>query len=392
MLLSRMPIFDRVRQVCGYKLIYDIPDSSDGFGCNRNDLSWVTILASASTMNSGFSNGRALINYHSDEKLRIETSVETTDAVLNFKSPLTENDKIAIADLKNKGFEIAVSYSELIDFDADIIVVDVSRIETERELKNVVDSLKKKNKTTLALKVNTLELLDHCCEAGFDYFVGRFFLDNRFSEAKDMTPTQVSRLELLSLLQNDDYDLDELSRLIEKDVSISFRLLRFLNSPTFGLSNKISSVRQAVTLAGWDMLKGWLKLSVLSEMDPSPKGMHLSYASAQRGHFLETLSERLGTESKRESFFLLGLFSLLDILLDKDMEEILSDIPIDEDIKLALCRKPGPYGIWLDFVESLDSGDWGRFRLIAADAQLDVEKVNEDYFDSVMWADSFFHE
>lgn len=390
MLLYRKPIFDRKHKVCGYELIYDLPSGVEGLGCSKEDMDWFTLLASVSVMASGFGDGRILVNYPLTEKSDIESVLSKDLAVLRFGPELDSDERRVLGRLREKGYPVAVDHEADADIQMDIGVVKVEGKNID-ELKKYVEQLRAEGIESLAVGVNSMSSYKQCIEAGFDYFKGDFFRENRLLSSDKLTSNQVSRLELFTMLESDDCDFEELSRAIEKDVSISYRLIGLLNSPSFGFANKVSSVRQAVTLAGWQALRRWLRLAILTDIDPTPRGEHICYASAQRGRFLELVSQRLGFEKDRDSFFLLGLLSLLDVLLDLPMNVAIADIPIDENISRALCHEKSPYRKWLGLVESLEESDWERFRIIATKVALDTDAVNEDYFDSVMWANTFFY-
>ena len=176
---------------------------------------------------------------------------------------------------------------------------------------------------------------------------------------------------------------------IQTDVSISFRLLAFLNSSAFGLPQKIKSIRQAILLLGWQKIKNWLRVVLLSDMNQSMDISELVLLSAQRGRFLELVArEHDFWGFDPNSLNLLGIFSLLDALLGIPMTEIVEYLPLEDKLKAALCREPNnEYLPLLHLSGYFEEARWAEAEKMIQQLNLDAGKVKSAFQASVNWAD-----
>lgn len=207
---------------------------------------------------------------------------------------------------------------------------------------------------------------------------------------RKLSSNQMSRLLLFRVLAKKDPEFDELASVIQSDVSISYRLLSFINSAAFSFTRKVESIKQALVLPGWKQIRSWLWLVILTDISPEEKTSELPYLSVIRAKFLERCADNHTiSRVKIDSLYLLGLFSLLEAMLDLPMEEIAENLPLEDKIKDALCHKENEYSAWLDLARSFERGDWDRLDGIIEKLDLDPMLVANSYSEALVWAKSF---
>jgi len=183
-------------------------------------------------------------------------------------------------------------------------------------------------------------------------------------------------LQVVAALQDPSVQLHRVEQMISRDVGLSFRLLRYINSAFFGLRFEISSIGQALALLGVENLKRWATLTVLASIDGKPP--ELTVTALVRARFCERAGDQLAGPRPGE-LFTLGLFSVIDALMDAPIEDVVEMIPFPPDMREALTRRKGEKGALLDCVTALEVGDFDR-------AQRLVRGAGELYVDALMWA------
>lgn len=244
-----------------------------------------------------------------------------------------------------------------------------------------VESLKRFNVELLAEKVETREEYELLKDAGYKYFQGYYFLKPEILSKKVVPQQNISLLRLLARLQDPDVEVDELEELISQDVSISVRLLRFLNSASNGLQAEVKSMRQAVVFFGLERLKNWISLIALTD-NQNDKPLELIRTGLTRGKFCElvAISQDL---PEPKSFFVVGLFSILDCMLDTPMEKILESLPLDENIKTALLTHEDVLGEALTCAEECEKGNWQEVKFLESDS----DSISKCFFEAMIWTD-----
>ena len=192
----------------------------------------------------------------------------------------------------------------------------------------------------LAEKVETQEDYAFCADLGCELFQGYFFCRPELLRDREIAASRLSLLEVIAALQDPGVDLAQLERLIARDVSLSFRLLRYINSAFFGLRMEVSSIGQALALLGVQNLRRWATLSVFASIDDKPP--ELTVTALIRGRFCELAGEHLS--AIQGELFTLGMFSVIDALMDTPIEEVLASIPFPGDMRRGAdraCRREG---------------------------------------------------
>jgi len=297
--------------------------------------------------------------------------------------------------LREEGYRLAVDLPQPFDLNhplldvADTVILDLRPPDSDKSgLPQAVAALKKRGLHLLAKRVETHEAADLARSLGFDLFAGHFFREPVTLCQRKVSAAESTRLTLLDLLSLSEPPTDQLATAIEADASVSYRVLTMLNSAHFGLLKKVSSVRQAIVLAGWVQLSAWLRVMVLGDVNPSTKARELLHLSAQRAKFFELLAVASGRRTQAESLFLLGLFSLLPAMLDMPMPVILEKLSLDDDLRSALCGEPSPHSSWLAMAQAIEDTRWDDMAQCALDLGLPTGSVSTAYNASFQWADT----
>ncbi len=246
---------------------------------------------------------------------------------------------------------------------------------------------KYKDKKFVATRVDSGAEFEAAKEKGYLLFQGFYFEQPPVvtKKTKDIDPMKVNYLRLLKLTSTDDYvDFREISSVISADVALSYKLLRLLNSAAVGLRNQVSSIDMAVAYLGEENLKKWIAMLALRGI-ASDKPLELVRISLIRAEFGELICPYLLPKRDVRHVFLVGLFSLLHIALEKSKEELLEEIPVADDIRLSLLTKTGPHSDLLKFYSDYEYSNWEEISEFGAKNNLSDKLISESYIRAVKW-------
>ena len=204
--------------------------------------------------------------------------------------------------------------------------------------------------------------------------------------ARDVGGARLHYLRLLAELAPPANRLAELDRLIKQDPALSYKLLRYINSAFVSPRRRIDSIRDALTMVGEDMIRRWASLMAMAILARGKPGVLVGQAVI-RARFCELRAGPAHLGGQAESLFLMGMFSLLDAMMDQPMTAALEALPLTADLKEALLGTPGPLRESLDCVVAYETGQWGRFGELAARLGLADAEVPAIYAQAVQWGD-----
>jgi EAL and modified HD-GYP domain-containing signal transduction protein len=242
------------------------------------------------------------------------------------------------------------------------------------------------SKHFIAGDVNTPKALEEAKQSGFKLFQGFFFSQPALlKKTKDIDPLKVNYLRLIKLTSTEAYvDFREISSVIATDVAMSYKLLRLLNSAAVGLRNPVSSIDMAVAYLGEDSLKKWVALLALRGV-ASDQPLELIRLSLIRAQFGELLAAHLKPKRAPQSVFMVGLFSLLHIALEKSKEELFEEIPVSDEIKNSLLSADGPHSDLVTFFNNYEYANWDEVTRFAETNGLSDRFVSDAYIAAVTW-------
>lgn len=388
-LLARQPIFDKNQKVVACELLYRTEASQTDAvipGCGSSATSQVVLNVYTSISQGGemkqlpaFINlTRELIlegNFPDLPKdrvvMEILEDVEVDDELIAAVKKLAdEGYRIALDD-----FEYSPKYDPLLEI-AHIVKIDVYELPME-QVREHVKKLKPFGVTLLAEKIETNEMLEECIKLGFKLFQGYFLSKPQIVKGRKLESNQLAMMQLIQELQNPKTNPAKLEELIMTDPVLTYRLLRIVNSASNSLVRKVQSISEAIILLGLSQVRKWATLIAMTSAQHKPE--ELTRSLLLRGRMCETVADQLSMKNSA-AYFMAGMLSGLDALLDIDKQTLLEEVPLDDDIKAAIRDGSGIMGNVLTNVMHYEKGQWN---LLPSD--LNCLIYDEAYRDSLQW-------
>lgn len=390
--LARQPIFDWKQDVFAYELLYRSSTENVYTGVNGDQASSEVI--SNSFLLFGLENltggKKAFINF--TRKLledEVATLLPKESVVVEILENVEPDEQLlsACLQLKKLGFLLALDdFSYDPRFDPFIDLVDFIKVDflqtnpAEREA--LIHRTTQKKIKFLAEKIETMNDFHHALKLGYSYFQGFFFSKPNIVSGKDITSFKHTYLQLLQEISKADMDFDQVEEIIKRDVALSYKLLRFINSAAFSFRREIGSIKQALVLLGQKEILKWVSLITLKSICKN-KPDELVIFAVIRGRFCELIASRIGLKSRSSDFFLMGIFSLIDAFLDQPLANILIQLPIARDIKEALLGKEGIIRDVYEMATSYEKGDWEKTVRLGKKFNLKEKEIVDIYRNSL---------
>lgn len=334
----------------------------------------------------------AFINFYQDTlQHRFPTSLDKKLVVIEIVESVKLTPELiqACINIKEMGYKLAL---DDFDFDAkwdvllpyaDIVKVDI--VECDQTLmRNSIKKLKLAKIKLVAEKIETHEDFDEYKALGFDYFQGYFFARPEIVKQKKIPTSKLALLDLISVSAAPDFNFDKVSQIIERDVSLSYKLLRFINNPLINKTNKISSLRHALNYMGEIEVKKFIALVALANLGDG-KTIELLHLSLIRAKFCELIGQARNLANNPPTGFLLGLFSLLDAILDVNMRNIVEKIPLGDELKKALCGEKNELHSYLELSNAYETGYWQGIARHSKDLSLELSMTQSFHNEAVKW-------
>lgn len=398
--VARQPIFNSKKNIFGYEMLFrngfeNVFPDIDGNTATSNVLSNTFFSFELKEI---LGNKPGLINFTKDLILnRTPLLFSPNHIIIELLENIEpENDIVdALTELQKKGFKIALDdfvyhdkfeplmgLCRIIKFDLiatplDTLTGIVREIRVNRDI------------TLLAEKVETYAEFERAKEMGFKLFQGYFFAKPEILTRKDIPANRATKFKLINEFEKSDINLLEIESLIKKDVSISYKLVKFINSAYFKRPNPISTIKDAITFLGTGELKKFISIVVISDLCEG-KPTELIRQSLMCARMCERCGDLLKTKFLKEELFTLGLFSFLDAILDTEMDDILEQIILSDKMKNALNGNDKEFNYISQIYRIFSSGDWGnRFFKKIKDTSLE-KQLPKVYLDSIRMANSIF--
>ncbi len=296
-----------------------------------------------------------------------------------------DNDLLSsLENLHNQGYWLALEdHPDLILSESNTRNINILKLNIHKfplsSLRDRVLEFRRFSSKILADHVQTQEEYDACREMGFDFYQGNFLSQPKLIHGRRLPARRFSLLKLLTCLYDPDVDMRELEELIRQDVSLSYRLLRMVNSAYYALDTKVESIRHALVILGLKQIRAWLTILAMSEVND--RSNTLMTTAMIRGKMCELLAQSTGYKQE-DRFFTVGLLSILDAIMDLPMLEVLQSLPLTEDINHALLQHTGPMGELLGCVIDYENGDWNAVESAGVSSVL----LRDSYLASIAWA------
>lgn len=216
-------------------------------------------------------------------------------------------------------------------------------------------------------------------------FHGPFFYKPEYVEKNDIPAFKINYMRLLQEINQGEISFDKLDSIIKQDVSLTYKLLKYINSAAFGLRSEIESVNHALTMLGVKLVKKWATMVAIASIGKDlPEEALL--ASVMRAKFLEELGDISGNRSRADDFFFMGIFSMIDLFFSRPIDEVLEDIPIHEDIKTAILLNEGLLATYLSAVIAYENGDWAPLNDCASRIGVNIDELPDLYLKAMDWS------
>jgi c-di-GMP-related signal transduction protein len=313
--------------------------------------------------------------------IEILEDVRPTKEVLAVCRELSaEGYRIALDDfIYDKSLEPLIKIADIIKIDFRLTPVDTIRKTLQRLAKHKVK--------LLAEKVETSEEFEKAAKLGFSYFQGYFFNKPEKILIKELAVAQITLYNLLAEVTKETTTIDKLYEIISRDVGISYKLLRFINSAYFYRLQEVKTVKHAMAYLGEEELRRFVILMILSDL-ASVKPNELVRLSLVRAKFCELLALQSQFKSSSSELFLMGLFSLLDSILDTEMNAIMDKLPIADEIKDALSLGSGDFMPFLRAIIAYERAEISSCTDAVNQINVDMKLLPEIYFESLKYANA----
>ena len=388
-LLARQPIFTKNRDVAAYELLFRDDSGEFVSGLNEDETTVNVLLNTFASVIDERTNRPAPVYLKVTDAFLLEHEIPDLPKdrfiieILG-SSQISEQVISRVQQLVDEGFAVALA-----DYDPDdprftpllsivhIIKLDVQKLGFEL-IADLVKRLRTYGVDLLADKVETDSEFRQCVELGFEYFMGYFLSRPELVHGRKVKGNKLVLLELLQEFDNPGADAKSLEALALKDPELTFKILRLVNSASLNLSREVSSLSHAIALLGMEQVKRWVMLFLTSSDGEKP--MELTRMMLQRGRMCEVLAELL-ERNEPMNYFFVGLLSQLDALLGIPLPELIQQVPLEQELKLALTERQGEQGQLLDDVCLFEQGKFERIS-----AELPKQFFDVSYRHSIEWA------
>ncbi len=402
--VGRQPIFDRNENIYAYELLYRVDDSNFfPKGVNPEDATLQLIIHTFLTIGKDKVIGqkKSFINF---------TETLLFDEVMNQLNPnyvvievledveMTTEVIEQIKKIHNKGFTIAlddfVMHDGTVAYDALFKLVHIVKIDylftPPNERKRMERILKQyPHLSSLAEKIETEAQYEQAKKDGYHLFQGYFFAEPEIVKGTDIPMNQVLHFHVFQMLNRENVDVQEITQLIQHDLSLTYKLLRYINSVTFDIPNEIKSIKQAIMLMGLKETKKWFRVLLFRDLGQEDGRTNaLIQASLVRAKTCELLAEHK-QKSNPDMYFLVGMFSMIDIIMNQNWDSILPRLHFTDIINDTLIGKETPMTPYLKLSIAVERLDMEEIEYYASLLQVEQKKLRKMTREAHKWTTKF---
>lgn len=396
--MARQPILDRKEKIFAYELLFREGNQNsckiaDGDRATKDVISNSFITIGMDTLTGG---KRGFINFTQNllksqivyslpkEHLGIEVleNVEPDQDLIAACKRLKEAGYLIILD----DFVFEPRLWSLIDL-ASIIKVDFLRTNTY-ERRSIIKRIGTQKVKFLAEKVESRADFEQALQMGYSYFQGYYFCKPVIISRKSIPLYKHNLLRLMVELNNPETDFEIITTLIKGDLSLTYSLLKFINSSAYGFNTKINSIKQALVLLGLSEVRKWASIIILQNLGQD-KPNELIVNSIVRATFGEALANKTVYKEYAANVFLMGIFSLIDAFLDRPLSAVLAELPLTNDIKGALLGEDNQMRTILDLILAYEKADWANLSVYTKKINIDETDVPGLYLKALISANRF---
>ena len=392
--IARQPIFDTQSNIYAYELLYR-SSMENWYQAADADVASLSVLSNSAFvfgMDAMTGSAKAFVNFTRGALLNDYARVFPAQKLVVEVLESIEVDadvRAACIRLKNEGYTLALddwdpngATGSLVDL-ADIIKIDFMMFDRDMR-RQLGEQLTKRGITLLAEKVETDDDAQQARDFGYTYVQGYFYARPEIKVGARSSGFKPHRLQLLGVLNGSDPDLDKIEELLRHDPALSFQIISYLNSASFGLRSRVTSIRQAISLLGQSGIRTWATVVILADAG-SDRPNELIVTSVARGRFCELAGRAAGLGARAHDLSLLGLFSMIDAIVGRELEPTLEAVCLPADVAAAIRREPGEFSDLLSLARAYERADWPTVAQLVERVGLPLADVPSIYLDAVEW-------
>lgn len=394
--LARQPILDRFNKLYAYELLFrnsekNIYQAEDG---DKATIELIKNTFISIGIEKVTGNKKAFINFTENIlKSDIFEVLPSKSVIIEILEDIEPTQEIVelCRKLKKQGYVIALDdfifsekYRELLEI-VDIIKVDF-KITIGDERRTVIERINNPRIKFLAEKVETMEEFNEAISYGYEYFQGYYLSKPTMISGKKIAENKAIYIKILQEINSKHFTIESMESLVKKDVSLSFKLLKLLNSSYYNFVSEIKSIKQAMALLGEKEIKKWLYLIVFKTIGED-KPEILIINSLTRAKFAEIISKKIKVGIDPFNAYLTGILSMIDLLLNRPIDQILEEISIPKKVEDGLNGvNNNVYKKLLDLIIAYEKGEWGQVSKISKELNLDENALPQAYYEAIFYA------
>jgi EAL and modified HD-GYP domain-containing signal transduction protein len=393
--LTLQPVFKKDKQVYAYQVYHNSQDEKLDV-----DVCKFTLDSIQSMGLERFSRSKPTFLNFTESLIRREVPsiMSPSKIIVDVLQPKEVDDELIshFTNLKSQNYTLCfgeyifkTEYRDLLKF-ADIVKVNFGDVDVEKN-QVLVEYCNRNKKHVLAQKLEYNANFEYAKYLGCKFFEGGFFSKPEIIEVQDIAPMKFNYLQLINSVARSNVDFEEISNIVAKDVSLSYKLLRLVNSVAFGFRARIESIKHAAVILGEKELKKWVSYLVINEVaDDKPN--ELARLSLFRGKFAELLVKTTNLKPKSDEVFMMGLFSMLDVIIGRPLKELLEGLHLPDEVFKVLIARDGPYENLYSFILAYEACDWEEVDRMMLEMNWDENYVIEVYLKANGWCNELLEE
>jgi len=391
--VGRQPIFDRYNNILGYELLYrrSMNNFYEGNDANKDTAEVINNAFFVMHFNELTEGTKAFINFTESmivDNVPMLLPKETLIVEILEQSIISQDLIESCIKLKQSGYKIALDdfvfseqYIPLLDI-VDIVKIEFSRVSLFDQRK-LLTQYKDKIKF-LAEKVETREEYDLALNMGYDYFQGYFFSKPVIVKGKDIAVLNTNIVRIINELYAEEPEFNRISEIIQADLGLSYKLLKVSNTVYFEAKYEIKSIKQAIVRLGISELKRWFNILLVKDIQII-ENRDLIKNSIIRAKFMELIALETGFDQEYLDYFMVGMFSSIDVLLNREMKTIVEELPFTQDVKDALLGNDNQINNALNVIIKHEYAQLNELDLEHPIQNISQSRFMELYIEAITW-------
>lgn len=394
--VARQPILNTDETTVGYELLFRDSQQNSFPTIDPDEATSKIITQNHLTLGLDqiCQNKLAFINFHQDSLLHhFPTSLDKDTTVIEILETISlSNELVSVCvDLHEQGYQLALDDH---DFDEQwrclypyitIIKVDISHFDLlDLELFAEYVKVEYPQITLLAEKVETEEQFLFLKKCGYSMFQGYYFARPEVVEQQAISSDKTRLLNLIGLMAEPDVTFDDIAEVVEKDPTISFKLLRFISSPAKSTGSEITTVKNAISYLGLFEIRKFIALLAIANLS-NESCAEIYNMALIRAKFCEFMAQNMVNGDDTSQAYLTGMLSMISAILRTSPGSIIPKLPISTAMQQALLHREGVLGSYISICSAYEKGDWSEVQVCAVDIGLSIDEICEAYHQALQW-------